>query len=124
VKVVHEKSRVSLIGTPAKVDCSMAGSPSLVPGILANRFGLAAVSGSRLLVDRQEHIGQLVPDLLAQFQKQRLTGKSTAMQLLTIMIVIRAVRDGMIEDSGIRGEPSSVNRRCSVGAYRDRADYG
>ena len=38
----REKSSVTLIGTPAKIASSIAGSPSLVPGILMKRFGLPA----------------------------------------------------------------------------------
>ena len=35
----RENSSVTLIGTPAKIASSMAGRPSLVPGILMNRLG-------------------------------------------------------------------------------------
>ena len=38
----REKSSVTLIGTPAKMDSSMAGRPSFVPGILMKRFLRAA----------------------------------------------------------------------------------
>ena len=38
----REKSSVTLIGTPAKIASSMAGSPSGVPGILMKRFGRPA----------------------------------------------------------------------------------
>ena len=34
-----ENSSVTLIGTPAKIDSSIAGRPSSVPGILMYRFG-------------------------------------------------------------------------------------
>ena len=34
-----ENSSVTLIGTPAKIDSSIAVRPSSVPGILMNRFG-------------------------------------------------------------------------------------
>ncbi len=34
----RENSRVTLIGMPAKIASSIAGRPSLVPGILMNRF--------------------------------------------------------------------------------------
>ena len=37
----REKSSVTLIGTPAKIDSSIAGMPSGVPGILMKRFGRA-----------------------------------------------------------------------------------
>ena len=38
----REKRSVTLIGMPAKIASSMAGSPSLVPGILMRRFGRPA----------------------------------------------------------------------------------
>ena len=38
----REKSSVTLIGMPAKIASSMAGSPSGVPGILMRRFGRPA----------------------------------------------------------------------------------
>ena len=47
-----ENSRVTLIGTPAKIASSMAGSPSLVPGILMNRFGRPARACSSLAAAR------------------------------------------------------------------------
>src|SRR5665213_106040 len=37
-----ENSRVTLTGTPAKIASSMAGRPSLVPGILMKRLGRSA----------------------------------------------------------------------------------
>jgi hypothetical protein len=37
-----ENSSVTLIGTPAKIDSSMAGRPSGVPGILMKTLGLRA----------------------------------------------------------------------------------
>jgi len=40
------KNSVTLIDTPAKIASSIAGSPSFVPGILMNRFGLAAFAWS------------------------------------------------------------------------------
>ena len=36
------RGRPTLIGTPANIVSSMAGSPSFEPGILMNRFGRAA----------------------------------------------------------------------------------
>ena len=44
----REKSSVTLIGTPAKIDSSMAGRPSLVPGILMKRLGRSARAWSSL----------------------------------------------------------------------------
>jgi len=38
----REKSSVTLMGTPAKIASSMAGRPSLVPGILMSTFGRPA----------------------------------------------------------------------------------
>ncbi len=38
----RENNKVTLIGTPAKIASSMAGTPSLVPGILMKRLGRAA----------------------------------------------------------------------------------
>ena len=35
-------SKVTLTGTPSKIDCPMAGTPSAVPAILAQKFGRAA----------------------------------------------------------------------------------
>ena len=40
----REKSSVTLIGTPLKMASSIAGAPSLVPGILMNRLGRAAAA--------------------------------------------------------------------------------
>ena len=38
----RENSRVTLIGTPLKIDSSIAGTPSGVPGILTYRLGRSA----------------------------------------------------------------------------------
>ena len=43
-----ENRSVTLIGMPAKMASSIAGSPSLVPGILMRRFGLPARACSSL----------------------------------------------------------------------------
>ena len=40
-------SRVTLIGIPAKIDSSIAGSPAGVPGILMKRFSRSAFVWSR-----------------------------------------------------------------------------
>ena len=44
----RENKSVTLIGTPAKIASSMAGNPSLVPGILMNRLGRPARAYSSL----------------------------------------------------------------------------
>ena len=44
--VSREKSSVTLMGTPLKMASSIAGAPSLVPGILMKRLGLAAAACS------------------------------------------------------------------------------
>src|SRR5471030_2138994 len=38
----HENSSVTLTGTPAKIDSSIASRPACVPGILMNKFGRSA----------------------------------------------------------------------------------
>ena len=44
----RENRSVTLIGMPAKIASSMAGRPSLVPGILMNRLGRPARAYSSL----------------------------------------------------------------------------
>jgi Flp pilus assembly protein TadD len=44
----RENRSVTLTGTPAKIASSMAGKPSLVPGILMNRLGRPARAESSL----------------------------------------------------------------------------
>ncbi len=44
----RENRSVTLTGTPAKIASSMAGRPSLVPGILMKRFGRPARACSSL----------------------------------------------------------------------------
>ena len=44
----QENSSVTLTGTPVKIASSMAGRPSLVPGILMNRLGRPARADSSL----------------------------------------------------------------------------
>ena len=44
----RENKSVTLIGTPAKIASSMAGRPSLVPGILMKRLGRPARTWSSL----------------------------------------------------------------------------
>ena len=47
-----ENSRVTLTGTPAKIASSMAGRPSLVPGILMRKLGRPARAWSALAAAR------------------------------------------------------------------------
>ena len=96
----RENSSVTLIGTPAKIASSMAGRPSLVPGILMKRLGRSgagvkflgrgegagrvvgqqgrdlqrhpAVHAVGLVVDRPKQIGGLPEILQRQLEEQRL----------------------------------------------------
>lgn len=47
LNILRMPTWVTLIGTPLKIDCSMAGRPLGVPGILMNRLGRAARACSR-----------------------------------------------------------------------------
>jgi hypothetical protein len=111
-----------LIGTPAKIASSMAGRPSLVPGILMKRFGRRegagrvvgqlgrdlqgdpAVDTVRQVVDRSKQIGGLPEVLQCQLEEQRLARLAFLQFLADGVVVVVTVLDGVIEDRGVRGK--------------------
>ena len=129
----RENSSVTLIGTPAKIASSMAGRPSLVPGILMNRLGrparacksLAAASVLAVswassgdtssdtqpstpfgpLPDRSKQVGGPGEVLERQVEEQ-LPRPTCRLELLADGGVVGgAVLDGVVEDRRVRGEP-------------------
>ena len=119
---------------PAKIASSIAGRPSVVPGILMKRLGLPralvqiARGGERAggvvrqqrrdferdpsvdavgaLEDRLEQIGR--PGQIRQRQiEEQVLGRSCPRERLlsNVAVIVGAVLDRVIEDRGIRGEP-------------------
>ena len=129
----RENRSVTLIGTPAKIASSMAGRPSLVPGILMNRFGRPAramqllgrgeragrvvgqqrrhlqrhpaVHAVRPVVDRPEQVGGPGEVLERQLEEQLLARLALVELLADRGVVGGAVLDGVVEDRRVRGEP-------------------
>ena len=129
----RENSKVTLIGTPAKIASSMAGRPSLVPGILMKRLGRPArawralgrgegagrVVGQQgrdlqrdpsvhtvgLIVDRPKQIGGLPEVVQRQLEEQRLARLAFLQFLADGVVVVVTVLEGVVEDRGVRGEP-------------------
>ena len=121
-----------MTGTPAKIASSMAGSPSLVPGILMKRLGrparackslaaasVLAVSWARrgdtsndthpstpfvFSADRSKQVGGLGDVLERQLEEQLLARLEVLEFLADRGVVGGAVLDGVVEDRRVRGE--------------------
>ena len=140
----RENSSVTLIGTPAKIDSSIAGTPAGVPGILMKRFGRAAAACSRaaaLIVPRCRRPAAVRPRATPSRRRRRSprrpveTGRRPASGLRSASSVKRASPDlpgapsvgdrrrrrqlplpiACVEDRRIRGQPGDATAsRCSA----------
>ena len=143
----RQNSNVTLTGTPAKIASSIAGRPSVVPGILMNRFGCCARACSSLAaamvrsgivgqqrrnlerypaVDaagppahRPKHLGGLCQVLDRQFEKQFFARLAFVELRPDRRIVGGAVADGLIEDRRVRRQSG---HRQLVDVALQRAD--
>ena len=127
-------SSVTLIGTPAKIDSSMAGRPSGVPGILMKLFSWRARADRRpagsspgcrrragrdlegdpavqlvgLLVDRPEHLGRAGDVGQGQLEEDVLRPRPLLAQLGDLLVVGVAGADRLVEDRGVGGLTGDV----------------